>query len=160
MSEQKTTGRLRRSKRGLAVLAIVFVILTPASLFTPWNLASLSSHPDPVQNYTEAVQRIEAKQAQESNLNPVCRTQFMTHGQKAQRVIVFAHGYTNCPQQFVGLGKRFYDLGYNVLIMPVPHHGLKDRMTDEQALLTAEEIAAYTDQVVDIAQGLGEHVTI
>jgi pimeloyl-ACP methyl ester carboxylesterase len=160
MSQQKTTGLLQRNKRGLSVLAVALALITPAGLFTPWNLASLSSHPNPVQDYAGAVQRIEAKQAQESNLNPVCRTQFMTHGQKTQRVIVFAHGYTNCPQQFAELGKRFYELGYNVLIMPVPHHGLADRMTDEQALLTAEEIAAYTDQVVDIAQGLGEHVTI
>jgi carboxylesterase len=33
-------------------------------------------------------------------------------------------------------------------------------MTTDQAQLTAEELAAYTDDVVDIAQGLGEHVTL
>jgi len=32
-------------------------------------------------------------------------------------------------------------------------------MTDEQAQLKAEELAAYADDVVEIAQGLGEQVT-
>jgi esterase/lipase len=90
----------------------------------------------------------------------MCHTQFMTHGSKTRRAIVFAHGYTTCPIQFVELGKRFYDLGYNVLIPLVPHHGLADRMTDEQSQLTAEELATYASQVVDIAQGLGDHVVM
>ncbi len=158
MSEPKTTSRIRGNR--LILLTLSPVITMIAALFVPWNLTGLSSHPDPVQNYAGAVQRIEALQAHEASLNPVCRTQFMTHGQKAQRVIVFVHGYTNCPQQFAELGKRFYGLGYNVLMVPVPHHGLIDRLTGEQALLKAEELAAYTDQVVDIAQGLGEQVVI
>jgi carboxylesterase len=84
----------------------------------------------------------------------------MTHGQKTNKVIIFAHGYTNCPVQFKELGQHFYDLGYNVLIAPLPHHGLADRMTDEQGQLKAEELAAYADQMVDIADGLGEQITM
>jgi carboxylesterase len=56
------------------------------------------------------------------------------------------------------LGQQFYDLGDNVLIAPLPHHGLADRMTTEHAKLTAEELAAYADETVDIAQGLGHRV--
>jgi carboxylesterase len=77
-----------------------------------------------------------------------------------KRAIVFVHGYTSCPQQFSELGNLFYQQGYNVLIIPVPRHGLADRMTEEQARLTAEELAAYGDRAVDIAQGLGDHVTV
>jgi carboxylesterase len=47
-----------------------------------------------------------------------------------------------------------------VLLVPAPHHGLADRMTTEHAQLTAEELVAYTDTVVDMAQGLGEHVSL
>lgn len=82
----------------------------------------------------------------------------MTHGQPVERVIVLVHGYTNCPQQFHELGQRFYYLGYNVLIAPLPYHGLADRLTDEQAELKAEELVAYADEVVDIAHGLGKRV--
>jgi len=73
---------------------------------------------------------------------------------------VLVHGYTNCPTEFVAFGKQFYDLGYNVLIAPLPHHGLANRMNDEQGQLSAEELAAYTDKMLDIAQGLGNQVTI
>jgi carboxylesterase len=113
-----------------------------------------------VKTYAEAVGRIQAIQAGEGNLNPVCGTKFLTHGAQTERTIVFVHGYTNCPQQFAELGKRFYDLGYNVLIAPLPHHGLADRMTDEQGHIKAEELVKYTDEVVDIAQGLGRRVAI
>lgn len=53
---------------------------------------------------------------------------------------------------------RLYALGYNVLIAPLPHHGLADRMSDAHALLTAEELATYADRVVDIGHGLGDKV--
>ncbi len=91
-------------------------------------------------------------------MNPLCRLQLITHGQKTERAIVLVHGYTSCPQQFHDLGQQFFDLGYNVLIAPMPHHGLADRLTPEISLLTADELAAYADQVVDIARGLGDTV--
>ena len=137
------------------VLAIVFIILTP------WRISNLSSHPRPVQNYTEAMQRIDRFRAQEpSDMNPICRLQLMTHDEKVDRAIILVHGYTNCPQQFHELGQRFYDLNYNVLIAPLPYHGLSDRMTEAHAQLKAEELAAYADEMVDIAQGLGDQVIV
>ena len=137
------------------VLTIVFIILTP------WHISNLSSHPRPVQNYAEAMQRIEHFRAQEPpDMNPVCQLQLMTHDKKVDRAIVLVHGYTNCPQQFHELGQRFYDLNYNVLIAPLPYHGLSDRMTEAHAQLNAEELAAYADEMVDIAQGLGDRVIV
>ena len=74
---------------------------------------------------------IAALQAQEAaGDNPQCATQFLTHGKKTAHVIAFVHGYSNCPQMFMQLGQQFYALGYNVLIVPLPHHGLADRLTD------------------------------
>jgi carboxylesterase len=145
---------------GIVLVAIVLCIAVV--LFRPMNVRSLASHPDPAGDYAEAVERIESLQAQEASLglNPLCQLKFMTQGQKTDQAIVFVHGYTNCPQQFGELGQLFYDLGYNVLIVPAPQHGLADRMTRDQARLTAEELAAYADEVVDIAQGLGEQVTL
>ncbi len=93
-------------------------------------------------------------------MNPLCQVQLMTHGQKVSRVIVLVHGYTNCPEQFHALGQKFFDAGSNVLIAPMPHHGLADRMTSDLSLLTAAQLAAYADQMVDIAHGLGEKVVM
>jgi alpha-beta hydrolase superfamily lysophospholipase len=131
------------------------------AVFIPWNAWALSSRPHPVQRYEEAVKRIEHLRADRvSEMNPDCTAQFMTHGQKVQDVIVLVHGYTNCPKEFVRLGEKLYRQGYNVLIAPLPHHGLTNRLNEEQGQLSAEELAKYTDQVVDIAQGLGDRVTI
>ena len=153
----------RRPVRFWAAIVIVAIVLAIAVvLFKPVSVGDLTSQPDPVTDYAGAVERIEALQAQEASLplSPQCQLKFMTQGQKAEQAIVFVHGYTNCPEQFGDLGQQFYDLGYNVLIVRAPHHGLVDRMTADQARLTAEELAAYADDVVDIAQGLGEHVAL
>jgi pimeloyl-ACP methyl ester carboxylesterase len=159
MARPVFTAGVHRGWIVLLILGMIAGILYLA--LTPRNISSLVSYPDPVHSYAEALQRVDQMQAQEPpGMNPVCRLQLLTHDKKVQRTIVMVHGYTNCPQQFKDLGGRFYDLGYNVLIAPLPHHGLADRMTEEHGLLTAEELAAYADQTVDIAQGLGDQVVM
>jgi carboxylesterase len=145
----------------IAWVGLGFLLLLVLILLLPADTRKLASHPHPAGGYDEALQRIEAiRKGQDTALNPACRLQFMTHGQKVERAIVFAHGYTSCPKQFQALGEAFNALGYNVLIAPLPHHGLADRMTTEQKRLTAAELAAYADTVIDIAQGLGERVIL
>jgi carboxylesterase len=143
-----------------ALVAALLVAALVAYLFWPVNARSMASHPDPAADYADAAARVDALIAEEGSLNPLCRAQLLTHGQKTRRVVVFVHGYTTCPQQYRELAPRVFDQGDNVLIVPLPHHGLRDRMTTEQSLLTAEEMAAYADRVLDIAQGLGEEVTM
>ena len=141
----------------LAVIALAVLYLA----LVPPSYAGLVPHPRPAAGYGEAVQRVEAKLAGEATgHNPLCHTQLLTHGEKTARAIAFIHGYTNCPLQFLSLGQKFHDLGYNVLILLMPHHGLQDRMTAEHQKLTAEELTAYVDEIVDIERGLGEHVTL
>jgi len=118
---------------------------------------------DPTGSYEDALARIEAIQLDEDargDLNPVCHTTLMTHGERTEDVIVLLHGFTSCPDQFVELGKQFYKGGYNVYIPRTPHHGLADLMTDDLLNLTAEESIAFASQSADIAQGLGERVTV
>jgi carboxylesterase len=144
----------------LGVLVLVVAVLAVLAVAPP-NIGVLAAHPQPAASYAEAVQRVQALQTQEgSEYNPLCRTMLLTHGQKTARAIAFVHGYTNCPNQFLNLGQQFYDLGYNVLLVPMPHQGLADVMTSDLSKLTAEEMAAYADQLVDISHGLGERVTL
>jgi pimeloyl-ACP methyl ester carboxylesterase len=160
MTGPERIKRVRPGRAGLLVLGLALPIAAIA-ISLPWNVPPLSSQPHPALDYATALQRIQTLQAQEPpGMNPVCRLQFLTHSQKVARAIVLVHGFTNCPQQFRALGERFYDLGYNVLIAPLPHHGLADRLTEAQAQLTAEELVAYADQTVDIARGLGGQVTM
>jgi esterase/lipase len=123
--------------------------------------SDLLSHPNPASSYAEAAERAQAWAAEApADMLPAGRLQLMSYGQKVERAIVFVHGYTNCPEQFRRLGQLFFERGYNVLIAPLPYHGLADRLTPVHARLRAGELAAYGDRAADIAQGLGNEVTV
>jgi alpha-beta hydrolase superfamily lysophospholipase len=120
---------------------------------------TLASQPHPAATYAEAVARFEQLSAQEDDkVNPLCRSQLLTHGVKVERAIVLVHGIPNCPQQYAKLGPLFNERGLNVLIPRMPHHGYADRATRDLALLTAEELRLFADETTDIACGLGEQV--
>lgn len=125
------------------------------------NTRTLVPHPNPVTTYAEALERIAALRAKDTaQVNPVCATEVMTHGQRTKRAVIFLHGFTNCPRQFQSLGQSFFEQGYNVLLPRMPYHGYSDRLTTDYAKLTAEELAAFTDELINIGTGLGEHLTI
>jgi carboxylesterase len=70
------------------------------------------------------------------------------------------HGFTSCPEQFRELGQQLFDLGYNVYIPLLPHHGHADRDRDALLNTTAEELAAFAEESIDIAHGLGERTVV
>jgi alpha-beta hydrolase superfamily lysophospholipase len=143
------------------LLVLGGILLTLGWLvFRPISIQKLGSRSNPAGDYQEAERRISAIQDREAErIIPDARLQFMTHGDRTDEAIVFVHGYTNCPRQFVQLGELFFQRGYNVLIANLPRHGLPDPMNDVQAGLTAEELAAYADEMADIAHGLGRRIT-
>jgi carboxylesterase len=158
-----TRQKPNKSLRGWWVIILIIAVLTAIviAILTPWNISNLVSRPQPVQNYEEALARIEALREKEApDMNPDCKLQFLSHDQKVEHAIILVHGYTNCPRQFIELGKQYHDLGYNVLSAPLPYHGLADRMTEAHASLKAEDLAVYADEMVDIAQGLGDRVVM
>lgn len=117
---------------------------------------------NPALDYDSAIARFAQEEAQEeadSTLNPVCYSKLLTHGRKMERAIVLMHGMTNCPQQYVELAPLFYERGYNVLIPRMPHNGLADLDTDSLKHLTAAELRDCANTMVDIARGLGDHLT-
>ena len=119
------------------------------------------STPRPVSDYDGAMGQVEAWQAENNaDVIPSCQLQVMTHGRKTERVIVFFHGYTACPNQFSILGDQFFKRGYNVLIPRAPLHGYRDRLTEAHTQLKAETLIAFADRAVDVAQGLGERVSV
>ncbi|MFH0754000.1 MAG: alpha/beta fold hydrolase [Candidatus Omnitrophota bacterium] len=112
-------------------------------------------------SYHESIKRInELCKLDGEDVSPDGRTIFLLRGQPTDKVIVFFHGNTNSPRQFEALGRIFYNRGYNVLIPRVAHHGFKDRMTKDLSKLTALELIKACNDAVDIARGLGQHVTV
>ena len=154
------SNSFRRARLSLLISCVALALAY--GVLIPWNVPKLSSRPQPAGSYAEALRRIDDLRAKEASvaMNPLCTLQLMDHGRKTERVVVLVHGYTNCPQQFRKLGKRFFERGDNVLIVPLPYHGLADRMNTAQSRLTAGEMAAYADEVVDIGRGLGGKVVM
>jgi carboxylesterase len=158
----KARSSIRRWLTRLAVGLGVLLAAAAGYFFWPERAAPLRAAVNPAASYAEAEARLRAlaSRSETEALHPQCHLRFLGHGQRQPRTIVLVHGYSACPQQFAALGEQFFALGYNVVIAPLPRHGLADRLTELHSGLTAEELAAYTDEVVDLAQGLGEHVTV
>lgn len=145
----------------LALLALLLLIIAVAA-FWPIRVTN-PIVANPAAGYDEALAQLEGIWDEENetpDFNPVCQSILMTHGQQTERVIVFYHGFTSCPEQYRELGQRFFDLGYNVYIPLAPYHGLTDRFGYALENLTAAGLAAHATETADIAQGLGEHVTV
>ncbi len=138
---------------GLLLLVLLYLGWLGAK---PLRVKGLISSPNQAISYEEAVIQIEAIQARDDqSINPLCKTQFLSHGAKTDKAILFLHGLANCPEQFRPLGELFYRMGYNVLIPRAPHHGQADPLTEDLVNLTAEELAAFGDESADALQGLG-----
>jgi pimeloyl-ACP methyl ester carboxylesterase len=130
--------------------------------FLPIPTSGLKSHPNPVTSYEEAIKQIKSMQEADNEdlVHDVCITKLFDHDAPTEHVLVLFHGFSTCPEQFHDLGKQYFDAGYNVFIPRLPYHGLKDRLTDALTQLTAEDLAAFGDKVIDIAHGLGKKITV
>ena len=156
----------------LLLLVLIVVVLLVIYLFRPIRpLAGPAAKPGPTgkagarlpaSGYQEAVLRIEAMRQAEAQetVKDVCQSILLSHGERTRDVLVLLHGFTNCPEQFHELGRRLHALGYTVFIPRTPWHGLSDRLTHDISKLTAEEMVGFANQVVDVAHGLGERVTV
>jgi hypothetical protein len=162
---------MRYANRLLRFVLILFRIwvLAVAGIFL-WSLAfpplqpvALVSHPDPAPGYAAAVARFDSLLAADrarGDLDPKCLPVLLTHGHKTARVIVLFHSVTACPYQYHALGELFFEQGYNVYIPRLARHGLAARESNALHDLTSEELAAAVDPAVDLADGLGDEVTV
>ena len=161
MQKRRTRSGIFKVALGAgAALTLTWLALKISNSSSIEDLALHSS--DPAIDYETAMARFAQVQAQEEahgNLNTVCCSKILTHGHKTERVIIFMHGMTNCPQQFVELAPIFFEQGYNVLIPRMPHNGLADPDTDDLRYLKPVELRDNCNSMVDIARGLGEHIT-
>lgn len=117
---------------------------------------------NPSAGYTEALNRIEATRQRDrvEDVREICLPRVMAHGAPSDWAVVILHGFSTCPEQFQELGTRLFEMGFNVYIPRQPYHGLSNRVGNNLAPLSAEELAAYGDQAVDIGCGLGRRVLV
>ncbi|WP_009631794.1 alpha/beta hydrolase [Synechocystis sp. PCC 7509] len=85
--------------------------------------------------------------------------EIMYHGKPKQNAIVLVHGLTDSPYFMKAIAKRFYAMGFNVLLPLLPGHGLK--IPDSQ--IDTVTFSQWLDEVnfaIDCATGLGEQISI
>ena len=145
---------------GIILLALLGIILLLGIIPVP--IKEQTSSPNPVASYDEAIQRFEAIQAAEEGILMSEKTQsvLMTHGEKTDKVYVLIHGLTNSPWQWIPFGEMLYDMGYNVLILRMPGHGLASHSVGELQAMTPEILREFGDENVDIATGLGDEIHV
>jgi len=143
---------------------LVFLVLVAAFLWlfaAPLPGVRDAAVPHPAKTYEEAVARIRKDSERDgTDVSPDCRDILMDHGRRTGRVVLFFHGITNCPAQFLALGTELYRRGVTVYIPRLPHHGLRNRMTEDLAHLDAQEMAAFAEEHLDVARGLGDTMIV
>jgi carboxylesterase len=146
----------------IAAIMAALLVLGAVWLLRLLPLDDLVSAPDPAGSYDEAMERWELTQAKEADLplHEGGRTIVLSHGHPTERVFVLLHGLTNAPRQFRELGEKLFATGANVVIPRLAHHGLADRMTEAHAAMNAQDLIRYAQYGVDLAQGLGQKVTV
>lgn len=143
----------------IVVVAILALILVLGMI--PVSTDDLGSNPDPAASYDEAIRQFEAiQQAEAPIVNDASSSLLMTHGDQTEQVYVLIHGTTNSPRQWEELGNTLYDQGHNVVILRMPHHGLQSHSVSELRALRAEELRDYADEAIDMANGLGDQITV
>ncbi|NCC32534.1 MAG: alpha/beta fold hydrolase, partial [Chloroflexia bacterium] len=142
----------------------VILILLGGWIWTrPLRVDDLRTEGKALNDYAESIGALRAMleaEAADPNLNPECASQLIEQGRRTTKVIVFYHGFTNCPAQFIPLAEQFALRGYNVYIPRIPYHGYANRMTPALAQLSAEELVRFADESIDLAHGLGDSITV
>jgi alpha-beta hydrolase superfamily lysophospholipase len=155
------SGSARKIISWAAIILVAILALILVLGMIPVSTNELSSSPDPVDSYEEALQRFETIQQEEASIiNDASESLLMAHGGTTEEVYVLIHGITNSPRQWEELGETLHNQGHNVVILRMPHHGLLSHSVSELKALKAEELRDYGDSVIDLANGLGNEITV
>ena len=116
---------------------------------------------NPAKSYDESMQRVKAMQGlDDDSILPEAGTKLYDHGARTPLAAVLFHGLTNHAGQYREFAPLVHAKGVNVLVPRLPEQGDRNRMTTRLAKLTAEELLKSATEALDIAQGLGERVTV
>ena len=123
---------------------------------------AVSTLPEAPASYDDAVRAVRgliARDAADPSILPAALPRLYVHGAPVRHAVVLFHGFTNCPQQFDELARRYHARGCNVYVPRLPHHGLKDRLTRDLANVTVDELADFATSAFELTRPLGAAVS-
>lgn len=152
-------------KRFLAIfkkIGVTLLILLIGAFFVVLPVPTFQSIPNPASSYDDALKKISAIQAGEAALplSPEGHSRLMIHKEKTDRVFVLLHGLSSCPEQFITFGKILFDQGNNVVILRARCAGYSSVWNEKQLEQSGQDLINQAAESLDIAAGLGEHITL
>lgn len=111
----------------------------------------------------DLIHKTRAREAALGLRDEMCCSRFLLHERPTDKVILFFHGFTAVPQQFVPIGEAFFRAGYNVLIPLLPGHGQAGDWSSDKPPPLPETRSLYQEfglNWLEHAQALGDRVVI
>ncbi|MFD0785906.1 alpha/beta fold hydrolase [Micromonospora azadirachtae] len=164
IAQQKSPARRTVLGRvGGTLGALLALVVLAAVVLYAWPLGGSDlQHADPkALTFDVALGQAEQAVAAETadpDVRPECRSVVMSHGARTAKAVLLLHGYTDCPKQYAGLAKRYFDEGYNVWVPRAPRHGVTDELA--HAKLEATELVTYANDAMNLVAGLGDEVGV
>lgn len=90
-------------------------------------------------------------------------SQFLIQPNFTDKVCLFLHGFTATPEQFIPVGKAFFQAGYNVLIPLLPGHGIAGEWNGDNPPPLPENQQIYQEfglRWLEIAQSFGKKIIV
>jgi dienelactone hydrolase len=101
---------------------------------------------------------IVAQERADAAIDPERGTRWWIGDEVVPTAVVLLHGLTNSPPQYDLLGPELHARGHAAIVLRMPYHGYRDRMTGAFAALRASDLEAAALQAVTIAALCGERV--
>jgi pimeloyl-ACP methyl ester carboxylesterase len=89
-----------------------------------------------------------------------CGSQLLHHDRPTSHAYLLLHGFTNCPAQYARIAESLHAGGANVLSPLAQGHGRADGSPHALSDLTADGLARWTAEMVEMAAALGDRLTI
>jgi len=146
-----------------AVVALLLAVAVAITVLYAWPLGGdrfENGRPRAIDFAGAAAEAVEMaqKDGADPQVTKECASSVLSHGAKTAKAVLMLHGYTDCPAQYSGLAKHFFDLGYNVYVPRAPRHGVLDRTAHHG--LRADELVTYADEALNVVAGLGDEVGV
>lgn len=112
---------------------------------------------------SEIIRQTQAREATLPLIEQTRGSRFFFQPDPSDKVCLFFHGFTASPEQFVPLGKTFFNAGYNVLIPLLPGHGIAGDWGRDNPPPLPESQQVYQDFGVywlQLAQSFGKQVIV
>ncbi len=147
--------------KDLSVLAALSCTLVVGACTGPPQVAPEPEAHPAAPSYADALLRIGVQQRQDDSVAVAGgRSILMSHGDRAARVYLLLHGFTDAPTQFATVGAHLFADGANVYIPRLPHHAERASSLRAIGRVRADELARFADSTTEIARGLGDTIVV